>query len=90
MRTGGTETRLGGVLDSLSVFAAAPTALGGTIGIPARPAPPVAGAVEAPAAGTGRGGAADGTSSYLFEGNQLREVDFSYDLIDPSATDSKT
>ncbi|MEZ4439456.1 MAG: right-handed parallel beta-helix repeat-containing protein [Polyangiaceae bacterium] len=36
------------------------------------------------------GGAADGTSSYLFEGNQLREVDFSYDLIDPSATDSKT
>jgi len=34
------------------------------------------------------GGAADVSSSYRFEGNVFRHIDFSYDQIDPGATDA--
>lgn len=33
------------------------------------------------------GGEADGSSAYTFEGNVFRVIDFSYDEIDPAATD---
>lgn len=34
------------------------------------------------------GGAADASSSYRFEGNVFRRIDFSYDQIDPGASDA--